>query len=56
MNGRWIECRVCGEGFSPRTPRQDVCCLACLAHDPRHLVGYPVRIRQAQRRRMRKAA
>jgi hypothetical protein len=53
MSRRWAVCRVCDRGFDPRSASQDVCCLACLARDPRHLVGWPVRLRQAQRKRER---
>jgi hypothetical protein len=56
MSRQWIECRVCGEGFSPRTSLQDVCTLRCFCRDTRHLVGYHVKLWQARRRRMRKAA
>lgn len=56
MSRQWVECRVCGRGFDPRTAAQEVCSLRCLADDPRHLVGWPVRLRQALRKRVRRAA
>jgi hypothetical protein len=37
--GRWAVCRVCGEGFSPRTLKQDVCDLRCFYRDPRRHIG-----------------
>jgi hypothetical protein len=58
MSRRWVECRICGEGFSPRTAKQDVCCLRCFCRDPRHRVGYPMKLLQAalKREQMRRAA
>jgi hypothetical protein len=56
MSRRWVECRVCGAGFSPRTLRQDVCDLRCFCRDPRRQIGYPMMLRQGQRKRMRRAA
>ena len=56
MSRRWVECRVCGEGFSPRTLKQDVCGLRCFCRDPRRQIGYPMHVRQEQRKRMRCAA
>jgi hypothetical protein len=50
MGRRWVVCRVCGEGFSPRIPQQDVCGLQCFCRDRRHLVGWPTRSRHALRR------
>jgi len=51
VSRRRVECRVCGEGFSPRAPKQDVCSLDCFARDRRRLVGWPTRLRQALRSR-----
>lgn len=58
MSRRWVECRVCGEGFAPRTLRQDVCDLRCCYRDPRRHVGHGMWALQAQRKqeRMRRAA
>jgi hypothetical protein len=44
---RRCACSVCGEGFAPRTRNQDLCSLRCLCHDPRHRIGYPMKLRQA---------
>ena len=56
MSRRWLECRICGEGFAPRTGKQDVCSLDCFARDRRRLVGWPTRLRQALRQRAPQAA
>ena len=56
MSRRWIECRVCGEGFAPRTAKQDVCGSRCFCKDRRHLVGWPTRLRHTLRQEARKAA
>jgi len=55
---RWAVCRVCGEGFAPRTLLQDVCTLRCLCRDPRRRLGYPMKALQAERKReqVRRAA
>jgi hypothetical protein len=47
MSRRWVVCRVCGEGFAPRTRNQDLCSLRCLCRDPRRHIGYPMKLRQA---------
>ena len=49
-------CRVCGEGFAPRTLTQDVCSLRCLCRDPRRLVGYPMKALQAARKHAQRRA
>lgn len=58
MSRRWAVCRVCGEGFSPRTGKQEVCDLSCFYRDPRRHVGYGMKMLQAElkRERTRKAA
>jgi hypothetical protein len=48
--GPWAVGRVCGEGFAPRTVKQDVCDLRCFYRDPRRHVGYPMKAVQAERR------
>lgn len=50
MSRRWLECRVCGEGFSPRTRKQDVCDLRYFYRDPRRHVGYGMKMLQAERK------
>jgi hypothetical protein len=56
--GRWEVCRVCGEGFAPRTLKQDVCDLSCFYRDPRRYIGHGMKMLQAERKRerMRRAA
>jgi hypothetical protein len=49
--GRWAVCRVCGEGFAPRTLKQDVCDLSCFYRDPRRRVGYPMMVRKREQTR-----
>jgi hypothetical protein len=49
-SGRWVECLVCGEGFSPRTGLQDLCSLRCLCRDPRRRTAYPMQLRQAAKK------
>jgi len=58
MSRRWAVCFVCWQGFSARTAAQDVCCLKCLCHDPRHRIGYGMKALQAERKReqVRRAA
>jgi hypothetical protein len=58
MSRRWLECRVCGEGFAPRTGKQDVCDIRCCYRDPRQHVGYGMKALQAalKRERIRRAA
>ena len=56
MSRRWVECRVCGEGFAPRTLEQDLCSLRCLCRDPRRQIGHPMKMLQAERKRMHRAA
>ena len=56
MSRRWVECRVCGEGFAPRTRAQDVCHLSCFYNDPRRRTGYPMKMLQAERKQTRRAA
>jgi len=51
--GRWVVCRVCGEGFAPRTVKQGVCDLRCFYRDPRRHTGYGMKMLQAERRRER---
>ena len=53
MSRRWAVCRVCGEGFAPRTLNQDVCHLSCFYNDPRRRTGYPMKLLQAERKRGR---
>jgi hypothetical protein len=58
MSRRWAVCRVCGEGFSSRTLKQDMCSLRCLCRDPRRHVGYGMKMLRAaiKRERPRQAA
>ena len=51
--GRWVVCRVCGDGFAPRTGKQDVCDLRCFYRDPRRHTGYGMKMLQAERKRGR---
>jgi len=51
--GRWAVCPVCGEGFAPRTLKQDVCDLSCFYRDPRRHIGHGMRMLQAERKRVR---
>jgi len=50
MSRRLVACQVCGEGFAPRTLKQDVCDLRCFYRDPRRHVGYPMKALQAARK------
>jgi hypothetical protein len=58
VSRRWAVCRVCGEGFSPRTLSQDLCSLRCLCRDPRRRIGFGMKALQAERKReqVRRAA
>ena len=56
MSRRWVESLVCGEGFSPRTLSQDLCSLRCLCRDWRRRMGYGMKMLQAERERVRRAA
>ncbi len=51
MSRRWVVCRVCGEGFSPRTLLQELCSLRCLCRDPRRHIGHGMKMLQAERKR-----
>jgi hypothetical protein len=51
MSLRRVVCRVCGEGFSPRTLKQDLCSLRCLCRDPQRLVGFPMKVLRAKGKR-----
>jgi len=51
--GRWAVCPVCGEGFAPRTLKQDVCDLSCFYRDPRRHIGHGMKMLQAERKRVR---
>jgi hypothetical protein len=53
VSRRRVVCRVCGEGFAPRTHKQDVCDLRCCYRDPRRHVGYPMKLMQAALKRER---
>jgi len=50
MSRRLVACQVCGEGFAPRTLKQDVCDLRCFYRDPRRHVGYPMKALQTARK------
>ena len=58
MSRRLVACQVCGEGFAPRTLKQEVCDLRCFYRDPRRHTGYGMKLLQAERKRerMRRAA
>jgi hypothetical protein len=56
MSRRWAVCRVCGEGFAPRTGLQDLCSLRCLCRDPRRRTAYPMQVRQAAKREQTRRA
>jgi len=53
VSRRWVACKVCGEGFAPRTSAQDVCDLRCRYRDPRRHIGHGMKALQAVRKRER---
>jgi hypothetical protein len=51
MSRRWAVCRFCGEGFTPRTLKQDVRGVRWFYRDPRRHTGYSMKMLQAERKR-----